>query len=161
PLLYGFLYVADREEGLVIIGNPDLKAKSPGVGTLLDGNPANNFLRRTLAFNPDSVLTGARRVVIAGNYAYVLTEKNVVVVDLENPLSPKVTAIIGQPALDDPRGIAIQFRYAFVVDRIGLKVLDVTDLAHPKPIGNARVALDDARNIYVARTYAYIAAGKN
>ncbi len=45
-LMYGFLYVADREEGLVIVGNPDLKAKSPGVGTLLDGNPANNFLKR-------------------------------------------------------------------------------------------------------------------
>jgi hypothetical protein len=24
-----------------------------------------------------------------------------------------------------------------------------------------RVALDDARNVYIARTYAYIAAGKN
>src|SRR5437867_2346078 len=45
-LLYGFLYIADREEGLIIIGNPDLKAKSPGVSTLLDGNPVNNFLRR-------------------------------------------------------------------------------------------------------------------
>jgi hypothetical protein len=161
PLLYGFLYVADREEGLVVIGNPNLKSQSPGVGTLLDGNPANNFLQRALAFNPDGVLTGARRITIAGNYAYVLTEKNLVVLDLENPLTPKVTATIGQPALDDPRGIAIQFRYAFVVDRFGLKVLDVTDLAHPRPLETAQVAVDDARNIYVARTYAYIAAGKN
>jgi hypothetical protein len=63
--------------------------------------------------------------------------------------------------LDDPRGIAIQFRYAFLVDRSGLKVLDVTDLAHPRPVENAKVAMDDARNIYVARTYAYVAAGKN
>src|ERR1043166_5415171 len=161
PLLYGFLYVADSEEGLVVIGNPDLKAKTPGVGTLLDGNPANNFLERAPAFNPDGILTGARRISIAGNYAYILTGKNLVVVDLENPLAPKVTATIGQPALDDPRGIAIQFRYAFVVDRSGLKVLDVTDLAHPKTIEKARIALDDARNIYVARTYAYVAAGKN
>ena len=38
--MYGFLYVADKEEGLVVVGNPDLKAKSPGVGTLLDGNPS-------------------------------------------------------------------------------------------------------------------------
>jgi hypothetical protein len=51
-LMYGFLYVADKYEGLVIVGNPDLKSKSPGVGTLLDGNPANNFLKRALAFNP-------------------------------------------------------------------------------------------------------------
>src|SRR5262249_50882377 len=57
PLVYGFLYVADSEEGLVVIGNPDLKAKSPGVGTLLDGNPANNFLQRALAFNPGGILT--------------------------------------------------------------------------------------------------------
>jgi hypothetical protein len=161
PLLYGFLYVADSEEGLVVVGNPNLKAKNPGVGTLLDGNPANNFLQRALAFNPEGILTGARRITIAGNYAYILTEKNLVVVDLENPVAPKVTATIGQPALDDPRGIAVQFRYAFVVDRAGLKVLDVTDLAHPKPIEKARVVLDDSRNIYVARTYAYIAAGKN
>ena len=45
-LMYGFLYVADKYEGLVIVGDPNLKGKSPGVGTLLDGNPANNFLKR-------------------------------------------------------------------------------------------------------------------
>ena len=45
-LMYGFLYVTDAEEGLVVIGDPNLKGKSPGVLTLLDGNPANNFLKR-------------------------------------------------------------------------------------------------------------------
>ncbi len=159
-LLYGFLYVADKEEGLVIIGDPNLKAKSPGVGTLLDGNPANNFLKRALAFNPNGVLTGARRITIAGTFAYILTDKALVVVDLDNPLAPRVTASIGAPALNDPRGIAVQFRYAFVVDREGVKVLDVTDLAEPKPVAGARVSLEDARNVYVARTYAYVSAGK-
>ena len=159
-LLYGFLYVADQEEGLVVIGDPNLKSKSPGVGTLLDGNPANNFLKRALAFNPDGVLTGARRITIAGNYAYILTEKALVVVDLDNPLAPRVTASIGAPALNDPRGIAVQFRYAFVVDRDGLKVLDVTDLSQPKFLTDARVPLEDARNVYVARTYAYVSAGR-
>jgi hypothetical protein len=160
-LLYGFLYVADKDEGLVVIGNPDLKSSSPGVGTLLDGNPANNFLKRALAFNPDGILTGAHRITIAGTYAYVLTDKSLVVVDLDNPLAPRVTATIGAPDLDNPRGIAVQFLYAFVVDRYGLKTLDVTDLAHPKMTEKGRAALDDARNIYVARTYAYVAAGKN
>ncbi len=159
-LLYGFLYVADKEEGLVIIGDPNLKSKSPGVGTLLDGNPANNFLKRALAFNPGGALTGARRISIAGTFAYILTDKALVVVDLDNPLTPRITATIGSPVLNDPRGIAVQFRYAFVVDRDGLKVLDVTDLAQPKPIGNALIPFQDARNIYVARTYAYVSAGK-
>ena len=163
-LIYGFLYVADREEGLVIIGDPNLKkptAKLPGVGTLLDGDPNNNFLKRALAFNPDGILTGARRIIIVGTYAYILTDKNLVVVDLNNPLEPKVTATIGAPDLENPRGIAVQFRYAFVVDSFGLKTLDVTDLAHPKPIATGRAALDDARNVYIARTYAYVAGGKH
>lgn len=158
-LLYGFLYVADAEEGLVIIGNADLKAKSPGAGTLLDGNPANNFLRRALTFNPDGALSGARRIAIVGRYAYVLTPKALVVVDLDNPLAPKVTATIGAPELDDPRGIAAQFRYGFVADRYGLKTLDLTDLAHPKMTEKGRVPLNDARNVYIARTYAYVANG--
>ena len=159
-LLYGFLYVADKEEGLVVIGNPNLKSRSPGVGTLLDGNPANNFLKRALAFNPNGVLTGAHRITIAGTYAYILTDKTLVVVDLDNPLAPRVAATLGDPVLNEPRAIAIQFRYAFLVDRDGLKVLDVTDLSQPKPVADVLVPLEDARNIYVARTYAYVAAGK-
>jgi hypothetical protein len=159
-LLYGFLYVADKDEGLVVIGNPDLKSSSPGVGTLLDGNPANNFLKRALAFNPGGILTGAHRITITGTYAYILTDKSLVVVDLDNPLVPRVTATIGAPVLNDPHAIAVQFRYAFLTDRDGLKVLDVTDLAQPKLVPNAAVPLEDARNVYVARTYAYVSAGK-
>jgi hypothetical protein len=159
-LLYGFLYVADREEGLVIVGNPDLKAKSPGVGTLLDGNPSNNYLKRAVAFNPNGALTGAHRLTIAGKYAYLLTDKALVVVDLDNPLAPKITATIGSSFLREPQAIAIQFRYAFVVDGDGMKVLDVTDLAQPRPVSNVLVPFEDARNIYVARTYAYVSAGR-
>src|SRR5258707_3231654 len=141
-LLYGFLYVADKYEGLVIVGNPDLKSKSPGVGTLLDGNPSNNFLQRALAFNPEGKLNGAHRITIAGTYAYVLCNNGLVVVDLDNPLAPKITAEIGGPFLKDPRGIAVQFRYAFVVDGEGLKVLDVTTLANPKPVSGVVVPLE-------------------
>ena len=62
--LYAFLYVADREEGLVVVGDP-----KKGVGTLLDGDPQNNFLKRGATFNPEGKLTGAHRVTIAGTYA--------------------------------------------------------------------------------------------
>src|SRR5207248_9913908 len=40
-----------------------------------------------------------------------------------------------------------------------VKVLDVTNLARPGPV--AHLPLDDAQSIYLARTYAYVAAGKN
>jgi len=52
--------------------------------------------------------------------------------------------MIGTPQLNDPHGTTVQFRYAFAVDRDGLKVFDVADLVQPKPIANALVALEDA-----------------
>jgi len=159
-LLYAFLYVADKYEGLVIVGDSNPKSKSPGVSTLLDGDPRNNFLKRALAFNPNGILNGARRITIAGTYAYMLCDRGLVVVDLDKPLQPRVVAEIGAPELNDPQGISIQFRYAFVVDRDGLKVLDVTALDRPRVVPNALVRLQDARNVYVARTYAYVAGGK-
>jgi len=159
-LMYGFLYVADKYEGLIVVGDPNLQSKSPGVGTLLDGNPANNFLKRALAFNPDGILNGARKIAIAGTFAYILCDRGLVVVDLDNPLQPKITATVGFPSLVEPRSVAVQFRYAFVVDREGLKVLDVTNLDQPKIVPGATVPLEDARGLYVARTYAYVAAGK-
>jgi hypothetical protein len=160
--MYGYLYVADREEGLVVVGNRDSKSRNlAGVGTLLDGNPANNFLDRAATFNPGGVLTGARRITIAGTYAYILTDKALVVVSLDDPLRPRVTAQVGAPDLVDPRGVAVQFRYAFVVDREGLKTFDVTALDAPRRVAGSLVAFGDARNVYLARTFAYVAAGRD
>jgi hypothetical protein len=160
-LMYGFLYVADKEEGLVVIGNKDPKSKNIiGVGTLLDGDPTNNFLERAATFNPDGMLHGARRITIAGTYAYILTEKHLVVVSLEDPFHPKITATLGEAdGLVDPRGVQVQFRYGFVVDKEGMKVLDVTALDKPKIVKAPVVPFKDARNIYVVRTYAFVAAG--
>jgi hypothetical protein len=160
PLFYGFLYVADLEEGLVIVGDRNLTGQSPGVGTLLDGNPNNNFLKRFEGYNPDGVLTGARRITIVGHYAYILANSGLVVVDISDPFSLKVTGQIKAPDLIDPQGVQVQFRYGFVVDKQGLKTIDVTDLAHPKLVPGSLVPLEDARNLYIARTYAYVAGGK-
>jgi len=55
--------------------------------------------------------------------------------------------------------VAIQLRYAFVVDAEGLKVIDVSDPRAPKMVPEAVAPLRDARNLYLARTYAYVAAG--
>jgi hypothetical protein len=113
-----------------------------------------------LAFNPGGILNGARRIAIAGVYAYVLCDHGLVVISLEDPLAPRLVATIGPPDLVEPRGIAVQFRYAFVADREGLKVLDVTRLDQPRMVRGALIPLPDARNVYVARTYAYVSAGR-
>ena len=46
----------------------------------------------------------------------------------------------------EPRSVAVQFRYAFVTDKEGLKVVDATNLAQPKLIPGAMVPLEDAHN---------------
>lgn len=149
--LYAYLYVADFEEGLVLIN----------AATLLDGDPRNNFIERALAFNPEGALAGATHVTIAGERAYVCCTAGIVVVDLGDPQSPWLAGTIGAPHVDRPTSIAVQFRYAFVTDARGLRVLDVTDPYRPEPVDAATVAIDDARGLYVARTHAYVAAGRN
>jgi hypothetical protein len=71
-----------------------------------------------------------------------------------------VVATIPAPEINQPTGIAIQFRYAFVTDKDGLKVLDITAKDKPVLVKNAFVPLADARNVYTARTYAYVSGGK-
>jgi len=82
-----------------------------------------------------------------------------VVVDISDPTCPKVTHHIGHEELHHPHAVAAQFRYAFVTDHEGVKVLDISDMSHPHVVHT--VPLADAHGIYVARTYAYVAAGKH
>lgn len=145
--IYAYLLVADREEGLVLVG----------AGTLLDGNPTNNFIKKDVVFNPNGILTGAHYIATAGVYAYVLCDAGLVVVSLDDPKCPQVMSVVGHEFLHEPTNVQIQFRYAFVTDHEGLKVLDITNLTHPVPA--ASLHIEHAHSVYVARTYAYIAAG--
>ncbi len=161
PLVYAFLYGTDKYEGLVVIGNPLTDKKNgPGVATLLDGDPNNNFIRRALAFNPNGALTGANHITVAGRYAYITADKGLAIVDLDNPLEPRLVQQIGEPYLNNPRRVELQFRYAFVCDADGVKVIDVTDPTKAKAVPGAAVKIVEANAIYPVRTYAYVAAGK-
>ena len=82
------------------------------------------------------------------------------VINFDNPLKPAVVTTIPAPEINQPTGIAIQFRYAFVTDKDGLKVIDITQKDKPVVVKSAFVSLPDARNVYTARTYAYVAGGK-
>src|SRR5262249_21910257 len=81
-----------------------------------------------------------------------------VVIDIDEPTKPRVASVVGRPFLNRPRSVSVQFRYAYVCDEEGVKVLDVTDLANPVP--KAAVPLCEAYSVYLARTYAYVAAGR-
>jgi hypothetical protein len=145
--MYGYLYVSDLKEGLVMVG----------AGTLLDGNPLNNFLKREVTFNPNGILKGARSITVAGTNAWICCNAGIVVVSIEDPKCPKVVSVIGSPQVINPTSVEIQFRHAFVCDVEGFKTFDITDAAAPIPL--AVVPLPKAHKAYVARTYAYVAAG--
>jgi len=153
--LYAYLYIGDRDEGLILTF----------AATLLDGDPTNNFMERaklddgTTAFNPDGVLTGMTNLTIAGHHAYATAPAGLVVIDIDNPLSPRVVAVVGREVFENPQSVAIQFRYAFVTAAHGLHVVDITDPMAPHVVVGAFVPLTDAHRVYIARTYAFVAAG--
>src|SRR5215469_7047003 len=143
--IYDYVVITDSEEGLVLAN----------VDPLMQRDPRKRFLDRAVTWNPNGVLNGARHVTLGGDMAYIATPRGLVVVDLKDPLHPRLAAEV---ALPDMRASALQFRYLFVTDARGLEVLDVTHLDKPVPVEGARIPLADARRVYVARTYAYVAA---
>jgi hypothetical protein len=146
--IYSYAVVTDAEEGLILVN----------VDVLTDGDPRNNFLKRAVTWNPGGVLKGARHVTLGGHYAYIAADAGLVVVDLNDPLHPRHVTTV---ALPDVRASALQFRYLWVTDARGLEVLDVTHLERPVLAPGATVPIADARRVYVARTYAYVAAKKD
>jgi len=146
--VYHYAFISDAEEGLIVTN----------VDTLADGEPRNNFLTRALTWNENNILKGARHLVVGGKFLYICADVGVVILDVENPLEPHLAAVV---PIDGARASALQFRYLFVTDAAGLEVIDVTHPDKPQRLEGARVPLGDAQRVYVARTYAYVAAGKD
>jgi len=148
--VYHYAFVSDSREGLIVVN----------VDTLADGEPRNNFLQRAATWNGDGaqkgVLDGARHITVGGHYLYITARAGLVVVDVDDPLKPRWVATV---PLADARASALQFRYLWVTTQQGLELVDVTLPKAPQHLAGARVALADARKVYVARTYAYVAAG--
>ncbi len=145
--MHKYAFVCDKYEGLVVVD----------VTSAINGNPVDNFFKKELCFNPDGLLYNARHAVCAGHFLYVSCDAGLVVLDISDPLNPKHTATVGEPHLKGAKMCSVQFRYCYVADAEGVKVLDVTDLA--KPVPKSMIRLADARSLYLARTHCYVAAG--
>ena len=124
--------------------------------------PNNNFLdhEKVIRFNPDGKLTGAMDSFMAGTNLYVVGKNGLFVVGLSNDELAAPT-LVGEVShgLKNPRAVGVQFRYCFVTDDDGFKVLDITEPTKPKLIPGAFVPLKHAQRFYLARTYAYVADG--
>jgi len=145
--IYSYALIADRVEGLVLVN----------VDTLVDGDPLNNFLDRAVTFNPEGVLRGASHITVAGSRVYVAADAGLVTIDLRDPLTPRIENVVPVTGL---RSTALQFRYLFAVTERGLETFDVTEPARPVAVSGALITLRDGHRVYLARTFAYVAAGR-
>lgn len=146
--IYHYAVITDSVEGLIIVN----------VDTMADRDRTNNFLERDLTWNENNILSGARHVTLAGTNAYIAADRGIVVVDLDDPLEPRVRTVI---PLTGITATEIQFRYLFAAGEQGFHVIDVTNPDFPRIVEKAFVPLANAGRMYVARTFAYVAAGKN
>ncbi len=144
--IYNYMLVTDAEEGLIL----------SNINTLADAEPRNNFIERALTWNANGVLDGARYLELGGYYAYVIADAGLVILNLDNPLKPKVVNVI---ELNQGHSAALQFRYLWVTDADGLKVVDVGLPEQARLIPEATLPLSHARRLHLARTYAYVANG--
>ena len=145
--IYNYVLITDAEEGLILTD----------VNTLSDGEPRNNFLERDLTWNENGILNGARHMVLGGYYAYIVADAGLVVLSLDQPLQPRLVDVV---PLNRGHSVALQFRYLFVTDGDGLKTIDVTNPEAPALVEDNTIALGQARRLHLARTYAYVAAGR-
>ncbi|MEH6828654.1 hypothetical protein [Parasphingorhabdus sp.] len=143
--IYNYAVITDSEEGLILVN----------INTLADGEFRNNFFKRSLTWNEGGVLDGAQHITLAGHYAYITTAAGLTLIDLDDPLKPRHVITI---PMTDARASALQFRYLWVTDADGVKLFNVTDMEKPVAVPSGTIPLRNARRLYLARTYAYIAA---
>lgn len=144
--LFNYAFISDAQEGLILVD----------IDPLTDAEPRNNFFERALTWNPDNVLDGAKHLSIGGHYLYIAANAGLVIVDINEPLNPQVVTTV---PLNDVRASMLQFRYLFVTTAEGLISIDVSNPRAPRIVDNNVIPIQDARKVFVSRTYAYVAAG--
>ena len=115
------------------------------------------FLSRSADYNPDGLLDGAHYITIAGHYAYILADAGLVILDLDDPLpahrrrADRRRRVAGRAG----GGGAVPLRLPHHGQRSGRGRRERAEKA--QRVGG--LAMEGARDLYVARTYAYVAAG--
>ncbi len=124
-------------------------------------------------YQDSSNLTGPFKVILEGNYAYLVSSTNdsLVIVDISDPTNMSAPSggaggvLVDSTNLDDARDIAISGNYAFITSRNnhGIAVVDISDKASPTlettlTDSNALNGMRLAEGIDIQGNYAYVVA---
>jgi len=142
----GYAYYADNSAGLRII---DIS------------NPAA----------PEEVgrceTVNAKDVALAGNYAYVASDKDgglLKVVDVSNPAQPQQVASCDAPG-GGTNAVSVSGTYVFLGTHsgsdteLGVRIIDISNPLVPNPVGFYDVPGWSAQDVVVAASYAYATCG--
>ncbi|MBN2441081.1 MAG: hypothetical protein JXJ04_07035 [Spirochaetales bacterium] len=134
-----YAYVADRNNGLVIINVSD---------------PASPY--QTGHYSTPGY---AYDVKVRGTCAYIAADgAGLCIVDISTPAAPSLLSVF--PVTGYASAVAIDDKYAYVtVKDFGLSIIDISDPASPQEAGS--YALDESPlGITIADTFAYVAGGE-
>lgn len=124
-------------------------------GTLLDGNPLNNFIERAATLKPTVSCAAPKALRLSEHTHTFAVTPGLVVVDISDA---KPAGDQGdQRARTAPPAPGASAVSLWLCLHQSLHVLDTTNPAEPHVIGH--LPLEDAHSVYLARTYAYVAAG--
>ncbi len=99
------------------------------------------------------------KAFVAGRNLYVACARGIEVVDIFDPMHPKLVGEYSGAFVQNPVDVSVQFQYLFVSDAQGLKVLNIADPIRPIRFDGAVVKLKSPHRLYVARDYVYFADG--
>ena len=115
-----------------------------------------------------TALEGASSIFVSGNYAYVASLFDaVIILDISDPSNPTHVGSITDDAtteLDGALSIVVRGNYAYVASFFdnGVEILDISDPTNPTHVGgttdDATTVLHGASSIVVRGNYAYVAS---
>ena len=111
-----------------------------------------------------NALQHACGIAVSGHYAYVTSAYagRLTIIDISNPLSPKIVASLHDPAFPFPVDVAVQGNDAYVASQSGGKfaVVDVSTPSAPRVVGSLTntTLLAGAYRVRVRGNFAYVSA---
>jgi hypothetical protein len=96
-------------------------------------------------------------VAVAGDYACVTVDGNLLVIDVGDPANP--VSVGGYATSGHANDVAMAGNYAYVADCLRLQVIDVSDPANPVRVGGYGIS-GCAYDVAVEGNHAYVADGE-
>ncbi len=176
----GYAYIADLDFYVVDVSDPDNPREAGRYdtqGALYGIYVSENYAYVTDAVKGLSIIDvsnprkpfeagllsipwwGGGGVYVEDRYAFVTHwDTGLRVIDVSNPRNPRE---VGSCNIPEPRlSVHVVNSYAYIPSSAtGLSIVDVSDPRKPKEVGSLNADLQILRDVYVAGSYAYLAAG--